>query len=57
MYISYRTQSVRLRSAQPEVRSKCNYYWGNILDVNYNAYYEAERPFVCICVDNRTNLC
>ena len=43
--------------AQTEVRSKCDYTTGNISDVDYNAYYEAEGPFVCIYVKIRTNLC
>ena len=33
------------------MRSKCNYIRGNISDVDYNAYYEAEGPFVCIYVE------
>ena len=57
MYISYRTQCVHLRLALAEVRSKCNYITGNISDVDYNAYYEAEGPFVCMYVKIRTNLC
>ena len=37
--------------------TKCDYIKGNISDVDDNAYYyEAERPFVCIYVENRTNL-
>ena len=34
----------------------CNYIAGIISDVNNNAYYEAEGPFVCIYVKIRTNL-
>ena len=39
------------------MRSKCSYITGNISDVDYNAYYEAEGPFVCIYVKIQTNLC
>ena len=35
---------------------KCDYIKGNISDVDDNAYYEAEGPFVCIYVEIRTNL-
>ena len=36
--------------------TKCDYITGDISDVDDNAYYEAEGPFVCIYVENRTNL-
>ena len=36
--------------------TKCDYIKGNILDVDDNAYYEAEGSFVCIYVEIRTNL-
>ena len=38
--------------------AKCDYIKGNrnISDVDDNAYYEAEGPFVCIYVEIRTNL-
>ena len=36
--------------------NKCDYIKGNISDVDDNAYYEAEGPFVCIYVEIRTNL-
>ena len=36
--------------------TKCDYTKGNITDVDDNAYYEAEGPFVCIYVEIRTNL-
>ena len=36
---------------------KCDYIKGNISDVDENAYEEAERPFVCIYVEDRTDLC
>ena len=36
--------------------TKCDYTKGNISDVDDNAYYEAEGPFVCIYVEIRTNL-
>ena len=35
---------------------KCDYTKGNISDVYDNAYEEAERPFVCIYVENRMDL-
>ena len=36
--------------------TKCDYIKGNISDVDDNAYYEADGPFVCIYVEIRTNL-
>ena len=36
--------------------TKCDYIKGNISDVDDNANYEAEGPFVCIYVEIRTNL-
>ena len=39
------------------MRAKCSHTTGNISDVGNNTYYEAERPFVCIYVEIRTNLC
>ena len=36
--------------------TKCDYIKGNISDVDDNAYYEAEGPFVYIYVEIRTNL-
>ena len=33
--------------------NKCDYIKGNISDVDDNAYYEAEGPFVCIYVEIR----
>ena len=33
--------------------TKCDYIKGNISDVDDNAYYEAEGPFVCIYVEIR----
>ena len=32
--------------------TKCDYIKGNISDVDDNAYYEAEGPFVCILCRN-----
>ena len=36
--------------------TKCDCIEENISDVDDNAYYEAEGPFVCIYVEIRTNL-
>ena len=36
--------------------TKCDYIKGYISDVDDNAYYEAEGPFVCIYVEIRTKL-
>ena len=36
--------------------TKCDYIKRDISDVDDNAYYEAEGPFVCIYVEIRTNL-
>ena len=37
--------------------TRCDYIKEDISDVDDNAYYEAEGPFVCIYVEIRTKLC